>query len=121
MIGDKTERTAVLRRQILDECSSAIETDRAEIDMIALSFQSSVRPERHVWIHVWVDLPGSNAESGYTIDLEDWGYDASWDNSVVSIHTDKDSVARNAARSWLRGELLNAALEYCVDATIEHK
>ena len=116
-MAEKDGITEDLRHEIVDNADFLVETDRANLLEITLSFQSRVKPERHAWI----DTRMGSSGDGFTVDLEDWAYEKSWDNAVATIDTEDISVARDVTRSWLQGDSLDTALEYCTDATVERK
>jgi hypothetical protein len=74
----KEQRTERLRQAITQNAPAAIEDERAEAGLTILSFRSASQDERHVWIDT--DLAGR-----LVIDLEDWNYEATWDNSVAHL------------------------------------
>ena len=84
---------------------------------ITLSFESLVKPDRHVWIDTKMGEDGH----GFTIDLEDWTYEGSWDNTVATIDTSDPSVIPDVVQAWLRGEPLEACLRRCVGCKVERK
>jgi hypothetical protein len=106
-----------LRRMILSAEAALIETDRANLSMSNLSFQSRTRHERHVWIDTQMGQSGD----GFTVDLEDWTYEGTWDNAVATVDTESDIVACDVSCSWLRGDPLEIALRYAVHSTVERK
>jgi hypothetical protein len=106
---EKDEVTGALRREILSGADYAVETERADAMTITLSLQSLVRPERHVWIDTRMGEDGA----GFTVDLEDWTFEGSWDNAVASVDTADAGVARDLALSWLRGDGLDDSLRLC--------
>jgi hypothetical protein len=72
--------TEQARRLIGERVPQAQETDRAEASLVDLSFQSTVHPDRHIWISFF---PNDNYLC--QIDLEDWRYQCSWDNALARI------------------------------------
>ena len=117
MAGEKDRIAEDLRDAILDGCELIRETERADLLLVALSFQSKAMPERHVWIDTDV---GDKGES-YSIDLEDWTYEGSWDNAVATVETKSESLARDIARSWLCGDPLEVVVERCTEATVTRR
>lgn len=117
MAGEKDRITEDLRQEILEDGAFVLETDRADALLITLAFQSRVKPERHVWI----DTRMGESGAGYTVDLEDWTYEGSWDNAVATVDTESGAQAAEAVRGWLRGDSLDAVLARCGDATITRK
>jgi len=107
-----------LRNEILDDVDFIAETDRADLMTVTLSFRSLLRLERHVWIDT---ESGTGRAGDYSIDLEDWSYEASWDNAVATVHTDDEPVARDITRSWLHGDGLEKTLEYAKGSIVERK
>ena len=71
----KDRKTEILRSLIREKLPQVIETNRAEADLCALSFQSAIKKERHVWISTYID-------DKFEIDLEDWNISDEWDNAV---------------------------------------
>jgi hypothetical protein len=117
MSAEKDEITEALRREIMNNADFLIETQRADLLKITLSFKSRVKPERHVWIDTKMGEDGY----GFTIDLEDWTYEGSWDNAVATIDTSDAEVIRDVAQAWLRGEPLEECLRRCVGCKVERK
>jgi hypothetical protein len=117
MASEKDRITENLRSAILEDCDALLETDRADTLLITLSFQSQVKPERHVWI----DTQMGNSEDRFSIDLEDWTHEGTWDNAVATVETESETVARDVTCSWLRGDPLDAVLDRCVDSTIKRR
>src|ERR1700719_1820767 len=98
----KDERTERLRQAIGLNTPAASEDQRAEAGLTILSFRSACQDERHVWIDT--DLAGR-----LVIDLEDWNYEATWDNSVAHLGALDDDVPA-IVQAWLTG----ATVEECV-------
>ena len=71
----KDRKTEILRSLIREKLPQAIETNRAEADLCALSFQSAIKKERYVWISTYID-------DKFEIDLEDWNLRDQRDNTV---------------------------------------
>src|SRR5262245_13937602 len=94
MATEKDWITENLRTEITDNAGFVVETDRADLMTITLSFQSRKRPERHVWIDT---DPGEEMAEAYSIDLEDWSYEGSWDNAVATVFTDDSRRRRDRA------------------------
>lgn len=53
MYQAKSKQTDQLRQAILNRVKNIQETDRAEASLIDLSFQSTLYPNRHIWIGVY--------------------------------------------------------------------
>src|SRR5947207_3036161 len=92
-LPQKDSRTEKLRQAVSRLAPEPVEDDRAACGLTTLSFFSTVHAERHVWLDT--DLGGA-----FIIDLEDWTYQGSWDNSVAHIET-TDDAAPNIIRAWL--------------------
>ncbi len=116
-MAEKDWMTECIRQLILEHSDVLVETGRADTLLITLSFKSKVKPERHVWI----DTHGGETGDVFTVDLEDWQYEGSWDNAVVTVDTDSDAVVRDVTRAWLAGESLDAALVCCAGCKIMRK
>jgi hypothetical protein len=101
-LPQKDARTEKLRQAIERLAPEAVEDNRAECGLTTLSYSSTVHVDRHVWLDT--DLGGA-----LVIDLEDWTYEGSWDNSVAHIETTAD-LAPSVIRAWLAG----ATVEECV-------
>jgi hypothetical protein len=117
MTAEKDAVTDGLRQLILEKIDFIAETDRADEMLINLSFQSRVKPERHVWIDT---QPGID-EDAYSVDLEDWTYEGTWDNAVATVDTTEPSVVSDVVRTWLRGSSLEEALMLAENSTVERK
>ena len=96
--GQKDTLTEQLRQLITYHISEASETNRAEASLTALSIQSLIVPERHVWIEA--------DTNGASIDLEDWTIE---DDVVASIDVDSFAEVLKILHGWLSG----ATLEEC--------
>lgn len=83
-----------LRSQIGRGIPEAQETARAEADLMALSFQSTVYPERHVWIYTY-------GEAEINIDLEDWNTDDEWDNAIARKTASSIKEAVEIIQNWV--------------------
>jgi hypothetical protein len=83
-------------RQKLSSGSIAIETERADCGLTTLSFQSVTCDERHVWID-------TDSAGEMSLDLEDWTYEAEWDNSVAHAYSRDPALITEVARAWLSG------------------
>jgi hypothetical protein len=90
----KVELLEKLRDVIKQHIHDVTETDRAEADLTALSFQSQSKPERHVYITFY------NEES-LDIDLEDWTTDEEWDHAVQRINNSSPEAALEIVQNWL--------------------
>lgn len=93
--ASKNDTTETLRQMLRSKILKAIETNRAETCLCTLSFQSTVCPERHVWIDTDLD--------GIGIDLEDWKIESEWDNAVARIRVDSLEDAVEIVQTWLYG------------------
>lgn len=98
----KYERTERLRLAIARNAPAAIEDQRAEAGLTTLSLRSACQDVRHVWIDT--DLAGH-----LVLDLEDWNYDATWNNSVAHLGALDEDVP-GIVQAWLTG----ASVEECV-------
>lgn len=117
MATEKDALTEGLRQLILEETDVIAETERADVMLINLSFQSLVVPERHVWIDTQM---GDGDE--YSVDLEDWTYENTWDNAVATVDTSEPAVVRDVVQAWLRGDSLDDALTHARhNSTVERK
>jgi hypothetical protein len=118
MVAQKDWRTTKLRRTILHGSAAfLLETDRADLLLVTLSFQSRVKSERHIWI----DTDRGDSADRFSIDLEDWTYEATWDNAVATVETTSRRATRDITWAWLRGETLDHALAQSRDLRIERK
>jgi hypothetical protein len=117
MAANKDWITEHLREQILNDADYITETNRADLMTITLSFQSLVKPERHVWI----DAEAGDDRDGYSIDLEDWTHQGTWDNAVATVRTADEPVARNITQAWLKGQPLDTALVHATNSIVERK
>ena len=84
---------------------------------ITLSFQSLLKPERHVWI----DTDQGDVRDQFSIDLEDWADDTTWDNAVATVRTGDRTTARGVTWAWLGGEALDDVLAQADNATVQRK
>jgi len=98
----KDERTGRLRQAIAESAPAAIEDQRADPCLAVLSLRSACCEEKHVWIDT--DLAGQ-----LVIDLEDWNYQATWDNSVAHLEASDEDVPE-IVQAWLTG----ATVEECI-------
>ncbi|GET39456.1 hypothetical protein [Microseira wollei] len=96
-INQKDELTEKIRQTIAKKIPEANESDRAEVSLCTLSFQSSIYPQRHVWI---------DTDDGIKIDLEDWQDESEWDNAVARITVESIEELVDLVRTWLGGENL---------------
>jgi hypothetical protein len=94
----KNDITEKLRQMLSSKLLTAVETNRAETCLCTLSFQSTVCPDRHVWIDTDLD--------GIGIDLEDWNIESEWD-AVARIRVDSLEDAVEIAKIWLLGGILD--------------
>lgn len=95
----KNEVTETIRQMIGHQLPFVCETNRAETFLSTLSFQSTVYPERHVWIDTNLD--------GIGIDLEDWNNQSEWDNAVARITVDSLDEVVEIVKIWLSGGFLD--------------
>ncbi len=93
--NQKDEVSKRLRQMIKHETALASETDEAEALLCALSFQSTLMPERHVWIDTNLD--------GIGIDLEDRLIDDEWDNAYARVKVLSLKNAAHITQVWLSG------------------
>src|ERR1700722_737520 len=98
----KDDRTECLRQAINNAAPAAVEDERAEAGLTTLSYRSATHPERHIWFDT--DLAGQ-----MVIDLEDWNYEATWDNSVAHLQAADEDVPE-IIQAWLTG----ATVEECI-------
>jgi hypothetical protein len=91
--------TETLRQRIGKQIPKARETDRAEFSLCTLSFQSSVYPERHVWI--------DTDDGEIKIDLEDWQDESEWDNAFARVTVESVNDAVELVQTWLSGSNLD--------------
>lgn len=105
MPTEKDERTERLRANV-NQHEGLCETHFADIGLTTLSFQSNILLERHVWIDT--DLSGK-----VKIDLEDWNFEETWDNSVATLWPKDLSTCAMIAIKWLGGGTLNECQELC--------
>lgn len=116
--ASKDRRTLKLRRTILHGSAAFLaETDRADLMLVTLSFQSLVKPERHAWI----DTDQGHLGEQFSIDLEDWTHETTWDNAVATISTSNRIAARDVTWAWLGGESLDNVLTQAADSTVQRK
>jgi hypothetical protein len=74
----KDEKTRCLRQLIKRGAAYAYETERAEVLLYTLSYQSCTLQERHVWVETGPDE--------ISIDLEDWENESDeWDNAFYRV------------------------------------
>jgi len=90
----KLGRLETLRVMIEHHVPEAIETSRAEADLIAASFQSRRHPERHIYISFY-------DQEHFGIDLEDWMVEGEWDNAVDRQTTSSLDEALEIVKNWL--------------------
>jgi hypothetical protein len=105
MPAEKDDRTERLRG-LLRTHEELKETDRANLCLAALSFQSVRYPNRHVWVDTDID-------GGFVIDLEDWEYDETWDNSVAHLMTTNIEACSMIIIAWLSGNTLDLCRQLC--------
>ena len=106
----KNVLTEQIRQGIKNHVSTAQETDEAEAGSDALSFQSTVCPERHVWIDTSVE--------GIGVDLEDWDSDDEWDNAVARVLGSSPDETVELVQIWLSGANLE---DYYLDLNKAYK
>jgi hypothetical protein len=95
-----------LRGLITDKVPDARETGRAEADLLAISFQSTVLSDRHVWVSFFEQM-----SFPFWVDLEDWTYEATWDNAVARVHALTADAAAGLCVAWLGGASLDDCLK----------
>ena len=101
-----------LRFEIAEISSQAKETTRAEADLLAISFQSALIPSRHIW----VSIPSVESYQ-FLIDLEDWEYEGTWDNSVSHVKATTLGAAVTVCAAWLEGKDVESCLSSVKDGT----
>lgn len=87
--------TEQIRQSIKKHVSVAQETDEAEASLDALSFRSTVCPERYVWIDTSLE--------GIGVDLEDWDMGDEWDNAVARVLGSSLDETVELVQIWLSG------------------
>ncbi len=92
---EKDQITEKIRHLIRQNIPEARENNRAEMSLCTLSFQSTVQPERQVWIDTDFD--------GIGIDLEDWSNETEWDNAVARIAVESPEEVVELVKIWLSG------------------
>ena len=98
--ASKDERTTCLRELINKRATYAHETERAEVLLYTLSYQSAILPERHVWVET--------APDEITLDLEDWENERDeWDNALYRVTVESPNEAVALLDTWLSGESLH--------------
>ena len=96
----KDEKTTCLRQLIKRRVGYVHETDRAEVLLYTLSYQSPILPERHVWVETGPDY--------ISVDLEDWENETEeWDNAVARVTVDSPDEAVGLIQTWLSGQSLH--------------
>lgn len=95
----KNDLLTELRALLAREVPAAEETGRADIGLIELSFVSRTRRDRHVWISDW----SQDDATLLAADLEDWTYEDTWDNTVVTVESDALAPIVAAVRDWFAG------------------
>jgi hypothetical protein len=99
-----------LRQLILKRSGDARETERAEPDLKALSFEGTVAAKRRVWAEVYSSGPGN-----WLIDLEDTDSDENWDHSVAHVIASSLDAAAAVVTGWLAGASVNECLNMAGD------
>jgi len=102
-ISPKDQRTSRLRTAIEILGPPIVEDDRAEAGLTTLSYWSASHPERHVWIE-------TRLAGALVVDLEDWTYEETWDNSVAHLEASDDLVPL-IVRAWISG----ASVQDCIN------
>lgn len=98
--ASKDERTTCLRELIKREAAYAHETERAEVLLYTLSYQSAMLPERHVWVET--------APDEISVDLEDWENESDeWDNAHYRVTVESPNEAVALIDTWLSGQSLH--------------
>jgi len=98
MLKDKT--TEKLRQLIINQIPTVHETDDAEPFLTALSLQSKLYPNRHIWIDT--DLDGIIG-----IDLEDWDIEDEWDNAIARLKMNTLAQTVELIQLWVSGATLS--------------
>lgn len=111
---EKDLLTQELRVLIANKTASASETETASLSPSNLSFQSTQKPERSVWIDVF------NTHS-ITIDLEDWNNEAEWDNAIARVSVKTKEEAVQLVCDWLDGHNLGSYAGLNMDYKIVRK
>lgn len=94
MFYEKVSGLENLRALVAKHLANVVETDRAEADLIAISFQSKVRPERHIYISFY-------DERTFDLDLEDWTTNDEWDHAFERHTTTSVDEALKLIQNWL--------------------
>jgi hypothetical protein len=105
MPTDKNDETNRLRC-LVQASADLRETDRADLGLTTLSFQSALLPNRHVWADT--DLAGS-----ISVDLEDWLNSGEWDNSVARLVAQSIESCSNVIIAWLSGRSVAECRQLC--------
>ncbi|WP_204106357.1 MULTISPECIES: transposase family protein [Spirulina sp. CCY15215] len=95
----KDSLTTKLRQTLTENISEIQETDRAELSLCNLSFQSKVYPERHIWIETDCNE--------IAIDLENWQDENEWDNAIARVRVDSLEDAIELVKDWIIQPELN--------------
>jgi hypothetical protein len=93
---NKDYQTEHVRSKMAIEVLDASETSRADAGSTTLSFQSKSHPNRHIWIDT--DLAGETI-----VDLEDWDYGGTWDNSVAHLAAAEADTVIRIVQAWFSG------------------
>ena len=96
---NKDEATEAFRQLVGRKFPNAIETKDAELSLSTLSFQSTITPQRHIWLN--------KGEEGIAIDLEDWNTEDEWDNAVARVTVASWQEALELVSTWLSSSDLN--------------
>ncbi len=95
----KDEATEAFRQLVGRKIPYAVETKDAELSLSTLSFQSTIRPQRHIWL--------DKGDDGIAIDLEDWNTEDEWDNAVARVTIASWQEALELINTWLSGSDLD--------------
>jgi hypothetical protein len=100
--SQKDESTEALRELIRVKVPEAIETDRAEANLCSLSYQSTLYPQRHIWL---------DTDETIGIELEDWQLSDEWDNTVVSMNAESPAKAIDIIKTWLTASTVSQMIQ----------
>lgn len=90
----KDELAEQVRQALRQRLPNVRETNRADMSLCNLSFQSPTYPDWHVWIDTLNDI---------YMDLEDWSYEQTWDNAVARLTVKSVPEAADIVAAWLSG------------------
>jgi hypothetical protein len=92
----KDNLTEHLLRKIEKEVPGVRETTDADALLGALSLQSTLHPERRVWLE-------TDADDGFPVDLENWNDETEWDNAVARVKVNTLDEVVTLVKTWLSG------------------